>query len=159
MHNRTQLCAIALATAALLAVFVSHGVIQAQQEAAPAEGMAVGTYQPQQIAEQIGLQDEMQRTIQGLQERLNAAQQQGDQAAMQQIQVEAQQVQQDIVSKFERDLNAAMPAVAEETGVQIIAVDVAYTAPDIRTQDVTGPLVEKLRPDNASEPGLLLPPQ
>lgn len=130
-----------VASAAVIVALAPDRATQAQ--ASPAE-IVVGTYQPQQAAEQAGLNEQLVQAMSGLQERMVAAQQQGDQQAMQQIQAEARQVQQGIVQEFQTKIEQAMPAVAETAGVDIIAVQIAYTADGIATKDVTQNVVAEL---------------
>jgi len=131
--------------AAVATIVLSQNTTRAQ-EAAPA--MVLGTFEPAQVAQESGMQAKMQAMMQekmgGLRERAQAAQQSGDQAAMQQIQAEAQQIQMDAVKEFQDALDATLPKVAEEAGVQIIAVEYAFTAPGIETKDLTAEIVAAL---------------
>lgn len=106
--------------------------------------IVVGTYDPQQVAQAVGLQQQMMQDMQGLQSRMQAAQQEGDQAAMQQIQAEAQQIQQEAADRFLADVEAVMAQVAEGSGATIIATEVSYTAPGVATKDVTQEVIEAL---------------
>lgn len=125
--------------AALLVLTAGLSLTAADLHAQDAESaeVVVGTYQVQQVAQAVGLQQKMMQQMQGLQQRMETAQQAGDQAAMQQIQTEAQQIQQDVAAEFQTDVEAVMPQIAEETGATIIATDVTYTAPGVSTEDVT----------------------
>lgn len=145
-----------IAIAALAAVIAAQGNLYAQEEDA---GIVVGTYEPQQIAQQTGLQQKIQGEMQGLQQRMQSAQQQGDRQAMQQIQQEAQQIQQRMITEFEDDMDAAMPDVAKETGADIIAAQVSYTADGIETKDVTNEIVAKMGGSAESQGNLVLPQQ
>lgn len=141
------LCTIAVA--ALAGALLAQDNIQAQEEETAAQAqeqtdIVVGTYEPQQVAERYGINQKLMEGLTGLQERMQTAQQQGDQQAMQEIQAEAQQVQEDVVSEFEKEVEDAMAAVAEETGADIIAVQVAYLAEGIETKDVTNELIEEM---------------
>lgn len=134
-----------IAGAALAATLVTQDTTRAQEEA-PA--IAVGTFNPGQVAQESGLQAKMQASMQGkmegLRERAQAAQQSGDQAAMQQIQTEAQQIQNDAVAEFQSTLDGTLPEVAKAAGVEIIAVEFAYTAPGIESKDLTAQIVAAL---------------
>jgi hypothetical protein len=108
---------------------------------APAQEIVVGTYDPQAVAEQAGVPQRIEAAMQPFQQRLVAAQQEGDQQAMQQIQVEAQQVQQTMAAEFFAEVGDAMPPVARRAGVDVIAAEVAYAAPGVTTKDLTTEVV------------------
>lgn len=95
----------------------------------------------------------MMQQMQGLQQRMAQAQQTGDQQAMQQIQAEAQQIQQDLQGQFVSAIEDTMATVAEETGVQVIAVQVDYTAPGVTTQDVTQSIIDHMDIEGAPAAG------
>lgn len=116
--------------------------LSAQEE--PSVEILVGTYQPQAVAQAVGLQQQIMQDMQGLEQRMQQAQQDGDQQAMQQIQTEAQQIQQDAAAQFLEDVDAVVPEIAEKTGVMVIATDVAYTAPGVSTQDLTQDVIDAL---------------
>lgn len=125
---------IAGAVALVLVAFFVSSAMNAQEDASE---IIVGTYDPQQVAEAVGYQQRVMQRMEGLQERMQQAQQTGDQQAMQQIQTEAQQIQQDTAMELVGEIEATMPQVAADTGATIIATDVAYTAPGVATEDVT----------------------
>lgn len=132
--NKRVWIAAGVTGAALLGVLLSSSATRAAEDA-PA--IKVGTFEPALIAQQAGLQAKMQEKMSGLQERAQAAQQSGDQAAMQQLQSEFQQIQKEIVDEFKSSIDKALPKVAEETGVVLIAIEVSYAAPGIESVDVT----------------------
>lgn len=136
------LLAVGVVLLAVVAVFLSFG-LDAQEDAV-AE-VLVGTYEPQQVAQAAGLQEQVMQQMSGLQQRAQEAQQAGDEAAMQQIQAEAQQIQQEAADRFIADLEAVMPQVAAATGATIIATDVTYAAPGVVTEDVTQAVVEAMQ--------------
>lgn len=124
-----------------LGIFALQPGVQAQEAG---DGLVVGTYQPNEIAQAVGFQQKMMQKMEGLQARMQQAQQEGDQEAMQQIQTEAQQAQQEATDELLADIEAVMPRVAEQTGVRIVAVDVAYTAEDVTTKDITQDIVNAM---------------
>lgn len=132
----------AVAIAALLGGLLTQNAIQAQEE--EESGVVVGTYEPQQVADQSGLNEKLMQDMSGLQERMLTAQQEGNQQEMQQVQAEAQQIQQAAVADFEAQVEAALPKVAEDTGSDIIAVQVAYVAEGIETKDVTNEIIAEI---------------
>lgn len=140
-----------------MAVALTGAVLFAQNTGNADEAMVVGTYDPQAVAMQSGLQQKMQAEMGGLQQRMQTAQQEGDQAAMQEIQSEAGQIQERIVGEFESDLDGVMPGVAEEVGVKIIAVEVSYTADEVETKDVTDALIAELNGGEMPQQELSIP--
>ena len=131
-----------VAIAAMLGVLATQPMVKAQDEGAV--DIVVGSYNPQSVAQQVGLEQKLMAEMGTLQERMQAAQQQGDQQAMQEIQMEAQQIQQGIIGEFESDLDAAMAGIAGEAGVQMIAVEVSWTAPGVETVDLTQEFVDAM---------------
>lgn len=151
IHPTPRLLALGtIAVVALGGAFLAQDAIQAQeettqtQEAAIGSEIIVGTYEPQRVAEQYGINAKLMQQMAGLQQRMQTAQQQNNQQEMQQIQAEAQQVQQDVIGEFEQKIEDALPAVAEETGVDVVAVQVAYLAEGIETRDVTNELIAEM---------------
>jgi Skp family chaperone for outer membrane proteins len=143
-----------IALAAVAGLVLTQGVT-AQQAGTPP--VVVGTYQPQQVAEQSPAQAKLSQRVQGLQAEMQQAQQAGDQTELQRLQAQAQQAQQDAAAEFQSAINSAMPGVAESAGAQIIAVEVAYTAPNVQTVDVTQQIIREMQSD--TEPELVAPPQ
>jgi cell fate (sporulation/competence/biofilm development) regulator YlbF (YheA/YmcA/DUF963 family) len=90
----------------------------------------------------------MTEQMEGLQQRMQAAQQAGNQEEIQRIQAAAQQIQENVVAEFENNVNAALPAVAQEAGAQVIAIEVSYAAPGIETRDLTTDIATHLNRDN-----------
>lgn len=146
-----------IAIAAVLGLMASHATVRAADEGHA--GIAVGTYSPQMIAQRVGLQEKMMAQMGALQERAMAAQAEQDTEALQQIQLEAQQIEQAVIGEFQADLDGAIPGVAEEAGVQIVAIEVSWTAPGIETVDVSSAIAEALGAPEASMelPELTLP--
>ena len=140
-----------------MAVALTGAVMFSQNTGEADEALIVGTYNPQTVAMQSGLQQKMQAEMAGLQQRMQVAQQEGNQAAMQEIQGEAGQIQERLVGEFESDLDKAMPGVAEEAGVKIIAVEVSYTADEVETKDVTNALIAELNGGEMPQQELSIP--
>lgn len=134
-----------IAAAAIVVAFAPQSDLRAQGEA---PGIVVGTYDPQQVAVQAGVQAQMTEQMEGLQQRMQAAQQAGNQEEIQRIQAAAQQIQENVVAEFENNVNAALPAVAQEAGAQVIAIEVSYAAPGIETRDLTTDIATHLNRDN-----------
>lgn len=145
--------------AAIATVLVTQNATQAEEEAG---AMIVGTFEPGTVAQQTGLQEKMREQMAGLQQRMQAAQQEGDQAAMQKIQGEAQQIQKTAVESFQSSIDEALPTVAKAAGVQIIAVEVSYMAPGVESKDLTNAVIAEMggeAPAPAPEQQLVLPQQ
>lgn len=158
MSVRTLKPVLATGAAVLLlaaGAFLAGPDLHAQDD--EGAGVVVGTYNPQEVAQAVGLQQQMMQEMQALQQRAQEAQQSGDQQAIQEIQAEAQQIQQETADQFMADLEGVMAQVAEENGTAIIATDVTYTAPGVTTKDLTQEVIAALggsapTPESA-EPG------
>ncbi|MEX0744422.1 MAG: hypothetical protein WD118_02370 [Phycisphaeraceae bacterium] len=133
---------VAVALAAGAAVLTTPSVGQAQQ----GEGgeVRIGTYQPEQVFSSFHGREALMQDFQELQMQAQQAQQQGDQEQLMQLQQQLQQAQQEIIGTFESAVEEAMPEVAEQAGVQVVAIEVVYTAEGIESQDVTTELIEKI---------------
>ena len=144
LHRSMQrtLVSSAIAILVLSAGLVLGPALHAQDDGAK---IVVGTYKAQEVAQAVNFQENLRQQIQGLQGRMQQAQQSGDQAAMQQIQNEARQMQQDATQKLLDRINSVMPQVAEATGAQVIATEVSYAAPGVSTKDVTQAVIDALK--------------
>jgi hypothetical protein len=140
--------------AALVAFVAVHGGVSAQE--ADGSGISVGTYNPQQIAQQSGIQQKMMQGMQGLQQRAQQAQQTGNQQEMQQIQMEAQKIQQQIIGEFQTGMNNAIATVAEKEGLDLVVIQVAYAAPGIQSRDITQAILEEM---GLGQQAMATPPQ
>lgn len=142
--------AVAAVIAALLTITWTGGV--SAQDLLPKESaesedavvLPVGSYEPQKAFEQYPGRNELLEEFQSAQEDMTKAQEQGDQQKLQQIQMKLQQKQQQVIDQFQRDVEAALPDVAKAAEVQVIAVEIAYTAEGVKTKDVTSQVVSAL---------------
>lgn len=143
-------------TVAVVALVVAAGssVTGFDLSAQSGAEIVVGTYDPQAVAQAVGLQQQMMQDMQGLQQRMQQAQQEGDQQAMQEIQAEAQQIQQDAADQFLADVEGVMEEVAQQAGAVIIATDVTYTAEGVSTEDVTQDVIAALGGEAPAAPEL-----
>lgn len=112
-----------------------------------------GTYESQQVFTSSKFGEKLTKDFEGLQRDMQAAQQEGDQQKMAQVQMRAQQMQQRVVATFQQNVKKVMPDVAKEAKVQIIAPEIVYAADDVETQDLTRAVVKHLDdlPDEASQ--------
>ena len=131
-----------LLTAALVGGGVMLSGASAQEKAAP---LRVGTYQPQEVFSNSGPGKALMEQMEQMQSQMQQAQESGDQQKLMQIQMQAQQQQQDAVQAFQQAVQQAVPSVAEDQGVQVVAVEVTYTAPGVETQDLTPKLIEQVQ--------------
>ncbi|MFA9479704.1 hypothetical protein ACERK3_15560 [Phycisphaerales bacterium AB-hyl4] len=139
--------AVALAAGATVMTTANHS--QAQE----GEGLRIGTYQQDLVFSGYHALGELMQEFQELQMEAQQAQQEGNQEQMMQLQQRLQEAQQNIIGTYESALDEALPEVAEETGVDVIALEVVYTAEGIEPQDVTENLLEKLNDgEEAPEP-------
>ncbi|MEX0655625.1 MAG: OmpH family outer membrane protein [Phycisphaeraceae bacterium] len=132
---------MAVALAAGAAVVTTPSVGQAQEAGGD---LRVGTYDPEQVFGAYHGREAFMQQFQELQTEAQAAQQEGNQEQLMQIQQQLQQAQQEVIETFQGDVEEVMPDVAEDAGVQIVAVEVVYTAEGINSEDVTNQVIEKL---------------
>ena len=102
----------------------------------------VGTYNPQTAFEQHPLQKKLMEKYNSLQAAIQEAQQEGDQQKAMQLQQQFEQQRTQIIEQFQQDVEKALPEAAEAADVKVIALEIAYTADDVKTQDVTAHIVE-----------------
>ena len=139
--------------ASALGLLLTQDATRAEEKAA----ITVGTFEPGLVAQQTGLQQKVMEQMGVLQERMQAAQQSGNQEEMKKIQGEAQTIQQNAVAEFEAAIDKALPEVAKAAGVQLIAIDIAFMAEGIETKDLTAEVVAKLGGE-APQPEISFPP-
>lgn len=135
------LAAVALAAGAVVMTTPTPGQAQAAPEG---EQVRVGTYEPEQVFGAYHGREAFMQQFQELQIEAQTAQQEGDQEQMMAIQQRLQEAQQEVIETFQNEVEQAMPDVAEKAGVQIVAVEVVYRAPNVETQNVTAEVIEKI---------------
>jgi cell fate (sporulation/competence/biofilm development) regulator YlbF (YheA/YmcA/DUF963 family) len=112
----------------------------------------IGTFQPQTAFESYHGAAAMNERMMELQQQMQEAQQQGDQQALMDAQMRMQQLQNEVIEQFYADLEEAMPDVAKEANVKIVAVDVVYTDDSIgEAKDITEHIVKHLNNDEPDE--------
>ncbi|MEX2670705.1 MAG: OmpH family outer membrane protein [Phycisphaeraceae bacterium] len=135
--NRTRISFAAVALMALAALAIGFDRASAQAEG---EELRVGTYQPQQAFQMYHRTAAFQQEMQELQ----AQAQETEPEQLAQLQQQAEQMQQEVIQQFERDVKNAVPEIAEQANVDLVAVEVVYTAPGVEQEDVTESVVEKI---------------
>lgn len=109
--------------------------------------LQVGTYDPQSVLEQHPAHEELWQAAQSTQSEMQKAQEQDDYEQVQQLQKQYQEKRNQILDDFEADIDEAIPEVAEDAGVQVVALEVVYTDDNIQTKDITSELVDELNDD------------
>lgn len=147
MIARSKWYKIALALAVVLGLVVSfvHQAgaqqIELPEEAEQAEQEAtlkVGTYNPEAVFQSHPGHARLMNAVQEAQQQLEGA----DQQTRAQLQQQISQQQAEIVQQFQSDVQEALPEAAEAAGVKVVAVEIAYTAEDVETVDVSQQLIE-----------------
>lgn len=146
MHRTVSRTVLAPFAVALVLAALASPIALRAQESSSSTAIAIGIYDPQRIAEETGLQQQVMQQMQGLQQRAQQAQQDADQGAMQQIQLEARQLQQEAAAQFAADLETVMPGVAAAAGVQVITTEVSWAAAGVETRDVTDAIIAAMAP-------------
>lgn len=143
-----------VAVAALAMTLVSQPDARADQHGGGVT--QVGTYDLEQVFQTYPGRQELMEAFQEAQPQMAEAQQEGNHQRMQQIQQQLQQKQQEVIDKFYEDVEEQLPGIAEAANVQVVALEVAWTAEGIDTLDLTGQVVEALGGEVEEEP--MLPP-
>lgn len=139
-RNKTLGLGVGLFSAAVIAVGVLAGGDAVQANAA--DGLKVGTYSPQDAFEQYPARTDMVEQIQAAQQKMQQAQQDGDQQTLMQVQQEIEQLQQDTIQSFYKEVEEALPEIAAEQGVKVVAMEVVYTSDDVQSSDLTDQVVD-----------------
>ena len=147
---------LGLTVAAVMAIAVAAAVsttglspsLAQEQQAGPQ--IKVGLFNFRQVLEVHPGRTEAEQRMQQLEQQAQQAQQEQDQQAFMQAYQQIQQVQQDYFNQFQEDLGEAMNAVVEESGAQIIAIQIedvetlTYTAENVETEDVTNLVIREI---------------
>ncbi len=134
--------AVALATAVFGGWVLRSSHAQTDQADAV---MAVGVYQPQAVFNEHPVREEMIGELERVQLQMQQAQQAGDTQRIMELQSEMEQKQQRVIERFQQDMDQVMPRVAEQAGVKVVAVQIAYVADDVQTKDVTRQVIASVR--------------
>lgn len=119
----------------------------------------VGTYNPQQVFDRYPDREAMMNQMQELQGQMQDASQQGDQQQMAQLQQQMQQAQNEAIQKFQRDVEEAVPAVAQEREIDLVVTEVVYQADRVEAEDITDDVIEQLGGEPAPQQQPMLPQQ
>jgi len=124
----------------------SSSAMNMQADAAQADAPAqVATYKPQQAFDQYYLADQLQQKMQEMQRQMQQAQQAGDRQKLMQIQQQMQQERQKVIDQFYSDVETAAVDVARDEGVDIVAVEILYTADRIgEPADMTEQIIKTM---------------
>lgn len=157
--NRTRVVGVFVAGAGILAAALTitwAGRVNAQElprrEDKPEAVVQVGTYEPQRAFEQYPGQKKLVEAYQAAQAGMAKAQEAGDQGALEQIQQQLEQTQQEVIGQFQRDVEALLPDAARAAQVQVIAREVVYTAEGVNVKDVTPHIAKGLIAKAEGEP-------
>ena len=134
-----------LALGAILLIGPSTDVqAQERQERAAPPAMKVGIYDQQALFEQYPGSQELMQFYQRVQQQMQEAVQNGDQQRIQQLQQSAEQKQKEVVDAFHEAVEEALPKVANEANVKVVALQVVYTADSVQETNLTRPLAAAL---------------
>ncbi len=116
--------------------------------------ITVGMLDLQQAFQTYPGSREMIQRLRDLQGQAQQAQQQGDQEQLIKLQMTMQQEQRQFVDKFQKDVDDAMPKVAEDSGVDLIVRTggIVYQKKSVATKDVTDAVIEALGGEPMTQP-------
>jgi len=133
-----------LTTAVVASILLLSVQSDAQGQNAAANAMQVGTYDQQALFQEYPGSDELTEFYRDLQQRMQQAQQEGNQQKLQELQQEAEAKRQQVLQGFQNAVKTAIPQVAEEADVQVVALQVVYAADDVEQADLTRPLAQAI---------------
>lgn len=116
------------------------------QQGQQGQGLKVGTYEPQEVFRTYHRTAAFQQEMQQMQQQAAS-----DPQAALQMQQQAQQRQQQLIQQFQQDVDRAMPEVAREAGVQVIAAQVVYQDPSVQVEDLTAAVSAKINEGQAAQ--------
>lgn len=146
--RRLALPALTIAGLTLGAVVIIGPQTDAQAQSQPEEtAMQVGIYDEQALFQEYPGSDELMRHYQSIQQQMREAREAGDQQKLQQIQQGIEQKRKEVVNNFEDAVDEAMPEVASDANVKVVALRVIYTDDDVRTTNLTEPLAAAIAED------------
>lgn len=125
----------------------------------PEDLIKVGTFDLQAVFQEHPAQGELLGAFQESQGKMQEAQQAGDHGRLQALQQEFEQKRQEVIEAFKRDVDEALPGVAEESDVVLVAQEVNYVADNVRKVDITRDLLAELIEEDVAEPLPLPMPQ
>lgn len=148
---------ILVAVAAILAGAITvawTGRANAQDVDTRKATVRVGVYNQEQVFQQYPAREELLKVYESAQADIQKAQQEGNQQRVQQLQQELQVKQQQIIQQFENDVEEALPDVAREANVHVVALEVVYTAEGVNTKDLTAEIAEGIggEPEQVESP-------
>jgi Skp family chaperone for outer membrane proteins len=112
----------------------------------------VATYEPQLVFQSSPHAARLNERVGQMQREAQEAQEQGDHQRAMQIQGQMQAVQNEVVQGFFSDVEEAIPDVAAESGVKIVALEVVWVDPDFdEPKDLTTELIEELNSNSERE--------
>ena len=127
-----------------------------QKHAKPSGGekgkVVVGVYQRQKVFSSYPGRQQLVNRMRTLQGKVRKAQQNGNQQKMRQAQKNFRAERTRMLKKYQSDVQKVMPAVARDTGVELIVTSVVYSGKDVKTKDVTKQIIGQLSA-NASSAG------
>lgn len=151
-------------TLALALLGASVGVASMQdqpdRESDREKASQVGTYEPQAVFQNSPHSATLTERLAPLQQEAQQAAQEGDQQRAIEIQGRMQTIQNEVVQEFLSDVEAAIPNVAAEAGMKIVALDVVWVDPELgEPKDISNDLVAELNGNApANDEGPRFPP-
>ncbi|MEX0884836.1 MAG: hypothetical protein WD009_00215 [Phycisphaeraceae bacterium] len=157
--RRFGLAAAAMMVVGVVAAVSTMGLSPSlAQEQQAGEGIKVGLFNFRQVVDVHFSRHDAEGRIRELQAQAQQAQQAQDQQAAMQTFQQMQQIEAEYFDDFQNDLSRALEGVVEESGAQIIAVQVvdevdalAYTADNVETEDVTNLVIREITDGEVQE--------
>lgn len=130
-----------------IALGLTYGVDEDEAEATQVT-VRTGTYQPQAVFEQYHRTQKLMELLNELQGEAEVAQREGNQQKMMELQMRFHQGEQEVMNAFMADLDLALPKLASEANVDLIALEIVYSADHVgEPTDLTRQLIQKINAD------------
>lgn len=149
-RNRLMIAGIVVLAVALVGHLNAQIGVETPQNADSNDTTPVGTYSVQEAFAAHPASKKLDQALAEAQTGMEKAQQEGNQQQMQQIQQKYEQTRSQAVETFREDVAEALPEVAREAGVKVVALDIVYTAEGVRTKNLT-PLLTEALPDGSDK--------
>ena len=138
----------ALAATLAVALGVNQAPAPDDETAATEQEQVIGIYNPEAAFQQYHGIQELIALSQRVQQEAQQAQAEGDQQRLMQLQQQMQQERMRVINQFQEDVRRVAPDVAQEQGLQLVAVEVAYVAEEFgEPKDITQEMVDKINED------------
>lgn len=133
---------IAVATLTLISQMTAQAQepgqdVPARQPKRSEAALKIGTYDPETAFQSHPAQKKLMGARKTALEQMQQAKQQKNAEKVRQVQQQYEQARDQAVQQFDRDVTQALPKVARDAGIKVVAREVVYKADNVKTVDIT----------------------